>query len=117
MALPKRSSATRPSPPRNSSASGNSEPIQQAAQTAWGAIRAGRIGRPRVAYAELDDDFLPAAPWRSWRSESGAPWPAADEFRTGCTLEHAGYHLGPLMAMFGPVRRIVSGSGSGWPTW
>ena len=84
--------------------------LGQAAQTAWAAIRAGRIGRPRLAYAELDDDFLPAAPYRSWRSESGAPWPAADEFRTGCTLEHAGYYLGWLMAMFGPVRRIVSAS-------
>lgn len=80
------------------------------AQTLWRAIRDGRIGTPRLAYAELDDDFLPAAPWRSWRSESGAPWPAEDEFRTGCTLEHAGYHLGPLMAMFGPVRRLVSSS-------
>ena len=84
--------------------------LGRSAQTAWRAIRDGRIGTPRLAYAELDDDFLPAAPYRSWRSESGALWPAADEFRTGCTLEHAGYYLAPLMAMFGPVRRIVSAS-------
>jgi len=84
--------------------------LGQSAQTAWSAIRAGRIGIPRLTYAELDDDFLPAAPYRGWRSESGAPWPAVDEFRTGCTLEHAGYYLGWLMAMFGPVRRLVSGS-------
>ena len=84
--------------------------LGQAAQTAWGALRAGRIGKPRLAYAELDDDFLPASPYRSWRSASGAPWPAADEFATGCTLEHAGYYLGWLMAMFGPVRRLVAGS-------
>lgn len=84
--------------------------LGQAAQTAWAAVREGRIGRPRLAYAELDDDFLPAAPHWRWRSVSGAPWPAADEFRTGCTLEHAGYYLGWLMAMFGPVRRIVAGS-------
>jgi predicted dehydrogenase len=84
--------------------------LGDAAQTAWGAIRDGRIGRPRLAYAELDDGFLPAAPWPRWRSASGAPWPAADEFRTGCTLEHAGYYLSWLMAMFGPVRRLVSGS-------
>ena len=84
--------------------------LGQAAQTAWAAIRDGRIGRPRLAYAELDDGFLPAAPHAGWRSASGAPWPAADEFGTGCTLEHAGYYLGWLMAMFGPVRRIVSAS-------
>lgn len=84
--------------------------LGRAAQTAWAAIRAGRIGTPRLVYAELDDDFLPAAPHRRWRSASGAPWPAADEFRTGCTLEHAGYYLSWLMAMFGPVRRITGGS-------
>lgn len=84
--------------------------LGRAAQTAWGAIRDGRIGTPRLVYAELDDDFLPAAPYRRWDSASGAPWPAADEFRTGCTLEHAGYYLSWLMAMFGPVRRIVGGS-------
>ena len=84
--------------------------LGQAAQTAWAAVRDGRIGKPRLVYAELDDDFLPAAPHARWRSASGAPWPAADELRTGCTLEHAGYYLGWLMAMFGPVRRIVGGS-------
>lgn len=84
--------------------------LGRAAQTAWAAIRDGRIGTPRLAYAELDDGFLPVAPYRRWHSASGAPWPAADEFRTGCTLEHAGYYLGWLMAMFGPVRRISGGS-------
>jgi predicted dehydrogenase len=84
--------------------------LGEAAQTAWAALRQGRIGTPRLVYAELDDGFLPDAPYRLWTSASGAPWPAEDEFRTGCTLEHAGYYLGWLMAMFGPVRRIVSGS-------
>ena len=84
--------------------------LGQAAQTVWAALRDGRIGKPRLAYAELDDDFLPAAPHHRWRSASGAPWPAADEFRTGCTLEHAGYYLSWLMAMFGPVRRVVGGA-------
>lgn len=84
--------------------------LGRAAQTAWAAIRDGRIGTPRLAYAELDDDFVAQAPHRRWRSASGARWPAADEFATGCTLEHAGYYLAWLMAMFGPVRRIVGGS-------
>jgi predicted dehydrogenase len=84
--------------------------LGEAAQTAWMAIRQGRIGRPRLVYAELDDDFLPAAPYGKWASASGARWPADDEFRTGCTLEHAGYYLTWLMAMFGPVRRVIAGT-------
>lgn len=84
--------------------------LGEAAQTAWMAVRQGRIGRPRLVYAELDDDFIPAAPYRRWTSASGARWPAEDEFRTGCTLEHAGYYLSWLMAIFGPVDRVVSGA-------
>lgn len=84
--------------------------LGQAAQTAWTALREGRIGTPRLTYAELDDDFLPAAPHGRWRSASGAPWPAANEYRTGCTLEHAGYYLSWLMMMFGPVRRVAGGA-------
>lgn len=82
--------------------------LGEAAQTVWRALRKGEIGKPRLVYAELDDDFLPAAPYGKWMSASGALWPAEDEFRTGCTLEHAGYYLTWLMAMFGPVQRIVS---------
>ncbi len=84
--------------------------LGRSAQTVWSAIRDGRIGKPRLVYAELDDDFIPLAPYAGWNSESGAPWPAAEEFRTGCTLEHAGYYLAWLMAIFGPVRRVVGGS-------
>nr|WP_047166773.1 Gfo/Idh/MocA family oxidoreductase [Sphingomonas sp. Y57] len=84
--------------------------LGRAAQTVWAALREGRIGTARLVYAELDDGFLPAAPYPRWRSASGAPWPADDEFRTGCTVEHAGYYLSWLMAMFGPARRIVGGS-------
>jgi predicted dehydrogenase len=84
--------------------------LGRAAQTLWRAVREGRVGRPRLVYAELDDDFVSSAPYRRWASASGAPWPAEDEFRTGCTLEHAGYYLSWLMAIFGPVRRVVGGS-------
>ncbi len=84
--------------------------LGEAAQTLWRAVREGKAGTPRLVYAELDDDFLPAAPTAKWRSASGAPWPMTDEVRTGCTLEHAGYYLGWLMAMFGPVRKLVAGS-------
>jgi predicted dehydrogenase len=84
--------------------------LGEAAQTAWRALRDGAIGRPLLVYAELDDGFISQAPYRLWQSASGAPWPWQDEFRVGCTLEHAGYYLTWLIAMFGPVRTVVAAS-------
>ncbi|MBV9653042.1 MAG: Gfo/Idh/MocA family oxidoreductase [Acetobacteraceae bacterium] len=73
------------------------------------AIRTGVIGRVRLVYANYDDGMIAPnrAPW-NWRSGSGAPWPAADEFTVGCTYEHAGYALVPLAALFGPARTITA---------
>lgn len=82
--------------------------LSKSAQTAWAALRDGAIGRPLLVYAELDDDFVPQAPYRKWASESGAPWPYRDEFEVGCTLEHAGYYLTWLIAMFGSVKTVVA---------
>jgi predicted dehydrogenase len=84
--------------------------LSEAAQTMWRAVRDGVAGRPLLVYAELDDDFVSQAPFRKWISESGAPWPYADEFRVGCTLEHAGYYLAWLIAMFGSVKTVVAAS-------
>ena len=84
--------------------------LSETAQTLARAVREGVIGTPRLVYAELDDGFIPAAPYAKWASESGAPWPAEDEFRVGCTLEHAGYYLTWLMAMFGSVTRVAAAS-------
>lgn len=84
--------------------------LSQTAQTARVAIEQGRIGTPRLIYAELDDDFISQAPVDHWLSASGAPWPLKDELKVGCTLEHAGYYLTWLMAMFGPVATVVSAS-------
>jgi predicted dehydrogenase len=84
--------------------------LGEAAQTLGHALRNGIAGTPRVIYAELDDGFVPQAAYRKWKSESGAPWPFEDEFRVGCTLEHAGYYLGWLIAWFGSVRTVVAAS-------
>lgn len=84
--------------------------LGEAAQTLAHAVRSGVAGVPRLVYAELDDDFVPQAPYKKWIGESGPPWPYEDEFRVGCTLEHAGYYLTWLIAMFGPVRRVISAS-------
>jgi predicted dehydrogenase len=89
-------------------ASAPSSVLSRAGQTLVAAIRNGTGGTARLIYAELDDGFIPQAPVGDWTSASGAPWPYADEFRTGCTLEHAGYWLSWLIAALGPVARVDS---------
>jgi predicted dehydrogenase len=84
--------------------------LGKSAQTVLLALRRREIGQPLLVYAELDDGFIPQAPYAEWRSETGAPWPHRDEFEVGCTLEHAGYYLTWLMAMFGSVRTVVAAS-------
>ena len=84
--------------------------LSESAQIIGKAVRDGVAGTPRLVYAELDDGFVSQAPYREWVSESGAPWPHEDEFITGCTLEHAGYYLSWLIAIFGPVRRVIAAS-------
>lgn len=84
--------------------------LGEAAQTLGAALRSGMAGTPRLIYAELDDGFIPQAPYGNWHSESGAPWPHDDEFRVGCTLEHAGYYLSWLIALFGSVKTVVAAS-------
>jgi predicted dehydrogenase len=89
-------------------ASAPSSVLGEAAQTMGQALRKGTIGTPKLVYGELDDGYIRQAPYQDWQSESGAPWPAQDEFAVGCTLEHAGYYLSWLIAWFGPVQRVTS---------
>lgn len=89
-------------------ASAPSSVLGETAQTLARALRDGVCGVPRLVYAELDDGFIPQAPLADWTSDSGAPWPYEDEFRVGCTLEHAGYYLSWMIASFGAVSRVVT---------
>lgn len=91
-------------------ASAPSSVLGEAAQMFARAVRDEVAGTPRLVYAELDDGFISQAPLETWVSASGAPWPYVDEFRTGATLEHAGYWLAWLIAAFGPVRTVVAAS-------
>ena len=75
-------------------------------QTTWRAIRDGVVGPVRLVYGNFDTGMPRWQRMSQWRSASGAPWPAKDEFETGCTLEHAGYILTWLAAWFGPARRV-----------
>ncbi|MCA9264090.1 MAG: Gfo/Idh/MocA family oxidoreductase [Planctomycetales bacterium] len=76
------------------------------AQTLWRALRANRVGQPYLVYAEMDDGMIHRMPYRNWQNADGVPWPAHEEFESGCTLEHAGYYVAWLAAFFGPVRRV-----------
>ena len=77
-------------------------------QTLWRAVRDGAVGKVRLVYAEFDDNPIYLMKPEGWRSRSGAPWPWKDEYEHGCTVEHAGYHLTWLVAMFGPVARVTA---------
>jgi len=82
--------------------------LGEAAQTMWKAIREGKLGKVRLAYAEIDGGPVHLETYQDWISESGSPWPYQDEFETGCTLEHAGYYLTWLCGFFGPARKVTS---------
>jgi predicted dehydrogenase len=79
------------------------------------ALAAGRIGTPRLIYAEMEDGAVFRDKWREWRSRSGAAWPGAHEFAVGCTLEHAGYALSWLTSLFGPVESATAFSALAFP--
>ena len=82
--------------------------LGESAQTMWKALRNKVIGDVYAVYAEMDDGLVSHMPHRRWRSRSGAPWPSKDEFEVGCTLEHAGYVLPWLCAMFGPATNVTA---------
>lgn len=82
--------------------------LGKAARTLSYAVKRGMCGDVRLVYAELDDGMVHKMAYRKWISDSGTPWPYRDEFEVGCTLEHAGYYLGWLMEMFGPVVSVTA---------
>jgi predicted dehydrogenase len=84
--------------------------LNPVAQTLWQAVREERAGRIRLVHAEMEDGMVARAPTSKWINEGGVAWPALDEFETGCTVEHAGYVLTWLCAMFGPAVRITAHS-------
>ena len=80
--------------------------LGETAQTMWKALNDDAVGPVRLVYASFDDGMVHRLTPLRWKSESGAPWPAKDEFEVGCTYEHAGYVLSWLAAFFGPARRV-----------
>ncbi|MEM1138905.1 MAG: Gfo/Idh/MocA family oxidoreductase [Pseudomonadota bacterium] len=82
--------------------------LSETAQTIWKIVEDGSIGRPQLVYAELDDNPVYLMRPEGWRNESGAAWPYTNEYEIGCTVEHAGYYLTWLCAMFGPATSITA---------
>jgi predicted dehydrogenase len=81
--------------------------LGETAQTIWKAVREERVGPVRAVYAEMDEGLVHRMPYHTWRSEAGAPWPYQDEFELGTVIEHAGYVVTWLPAVFGPATRVV----------
>lgn len=80
--------------------------LGETAQTMWKAVRKGDVGKVRLVYAEMDEGLVHQMPFRSWSSEAGAPWPYKDEFEVGTVIEHAGYVVTWLPAIFGPITSV-----------
>jgi len=82
--------------------------LNDAGQTFWKAVRDKVVGDTRLVYAEMDAGMVHRMPYRKWITEYGIGWPYRDEFETGCTVEHAGYVLTWLAAVFGPARAVTA---------
>jgi len=82
--------------------------LSPAAQTLLKAVKDNKIGKVRLAYAEMDDGPVHLMNPEKWTSKMGVHWPIKDEFEVGCTLEHIGYVSSWLIAMFGRVEEITA---------
>ncbi|MBF5091535.1 Gfo/Idh/MocA family oxidoreductase [Novosphingobium sp. NBM11] len=79
-----------------------------AVSTIWKAVTDGAIGKPVLIYAEMDDNPAHLMRLDTVQSPTGAPFPYAEELQEGCTIEHVGYHLAWMCAMFGPVVGVTA---------
>ncbi|BCJ95488.1 oxidoreductase [Anaerocolumna cellulosilytica] len=70
------------------------------------ALNEKEIGKPLLAYAQLDDGAIHHMRYWTWISKTGVSWNYEDEFEVGSVLEHAGYCLTLLTAFFGPAKEV-----------
>ncbi len=82
--------------------------FSDAISTVWKAVRDGAIGKPVLAYAELDDNPAHLIGIENVQSPTGAHFPYVEEFQEGCTVEHIAYHLVWICAMFGPATSVTA---------
>lgn len=81
--------------------------LSETAQTIWRGLKTKSIGYVKLVYAEIDDGPLHVLT-PMIKNKLGIDWPYKNEFRTGCTLEHAAYHLSWFAAFLGPVKRVTA---------
>jgi predicted dehydrogenase len=79
-----------------------------AVSTLWKAVLDGAVGKPVLIYAELDENPAHLTNLEKKESPTGAPFPYVEEFQEGCTVEHVGYHLAWICAIFGPVKSVTA---------
>lgn len=77
-------------------------------RTIFDAVEKGRIGSPRLIYAELDDNPIHLMEFEKVRSATDAPWPVVEEINEGCTFEHVGYHLVWICGLLGPAVSVTA---------
>lgn len=77
-------------------------------RTMFKAVEDGLVGRPKLVYAELDDNPIHLMNFEDVRSPTGAPWPLREEIYEGCTYEHVGYHLVWICALLGPAVALTA---------
>lgn len=77
-------------------------------RTIFDAIEKGKIGKPLLVYAELDDNPIHLMNFEKVKSPTGAPWPLEEELREGCTYEHLGYHLVWICGLLGPTVSVTA---------
>ncbi|CAD7026919.1 gfo/Idh/MocA family oxidoreductase [Pseudorhizobium halotolerans] len=77
-------------------------------RTIYEAVGSGAIGKPRLIYAELDDNPIHLLDFDRVISPTGAPWPLEEELREGCTYEHLGYHLVWICGLLGPAVAVTA---------
>lgn len=77
-------------------------------RTIFDTVEQGHIGKPRLIYAELDDNPIHLMEFEKVRSPTGALWPVKEEIHEGCTFEHVGYHLVWICALLGPAISVAA---------
>lgn len=82
--------------------------LSSSVKTLWTAINAKKIGEVKLVYAEMDDGPVHLMNPENWKNSLGVPWPYEEEFEVGCTIEHIGYCLTWLLAMFGPAVHVTA---------
>lgn len=72
--------------------------------------RNNEIGKSFIIRCNIHEGPVHLMEHHKWISESGAIWPAKNEFETGCLLEHGAYAIDLITALWGGVKSVTSHS-------